>query len=182
MIVPDDILYYLPFEALIAADSNTDVSTDSLASQPYLGKEYDFSYTPSASVLVTLERINAGKGLNRPTLLAFGDPALQSSPAPTQVALSTRGAYEQMGVGFERLPYSAEEVRGVAVAYGIKPDSNSIYLGSKATKKTLMGLDLTQYSILHFATHAVMGDEVKWINQPALILSPDQRASQTTDF
>ena len=173
VIVPDDILYYLPFEALIAADSRPDVSTDSLASQPYLGKVYDFSYAPSASVLVALERINAGKGSNRHALLAFGDPALQSSPSPTQVALSTRGAYENMGVGFERLPYSAEEVRGVAAAYGIKLDSNSIYLGSKATKKALMGLDLTQYSILHFATHAVMGDQVKWINQPALILSPD---------
>jgi CHAT domain-containing protein len=34
-------------------------------------------------------------------------------------------------------------------------------------------LDLTQYRILHFATHAVVGDEVKWISQPALILSPE---------
>jgi CHAT domain-containing protein len=173
VIVPDDSLYYLPFEALIAANQGPNLSTDSLASQAYLGKTYDFSYAPSASVLVTLERIEAGKASPRHALLAFGDPALQSSPAPAQVALSTRGAYEQMGVGFERLPYSAEEVRGIAAAYGIKRDSNSIYLGSKATKKALMGLDLTQYSILHFATHAVMGDQVKWINQPALILSPD---------
>ena len=173
VIVPDDRLYYLPFEALIATDKGPNESTNSLTSQAYLGKTYDFSYAPSASVLVTLERIEAGKESPRRALLAFGDPALQSSPAPAQVALSTRGAYEEMGVGFERLPYSAEEVRGVAAAYGIKPDSNSIYLGSKATKKTLMGLDLTQYSILHFATHAVMGDQVKWINQPALILSPD---------
>ncbi len=173
IIVPDDILYYLPFEALIAADEVPNRSTDSLASQAYLAKTYDFSYAPSASVLVALERLEAGKGSPRNALLAFGDPSLQSSPAPAQVALNTRGAYQEMGVAFERLPYSAEEVRRVAAAYGIKSDSDSIYLGSKATKKTLMGLDLTQYHILHFATHAVMGDEVKWINQPALILSPD---------
>ncbi len=173
VIVPDADLFYLPFETIIDPKSKVDGPADSIASQPYLGKIYDFSYAPSASVLVTLERIEAGKGSPRHALLAFGDPALQSNPAPAQVALSTRGAYEEMGVGFERLPYSAEEVRGIAAAYGIKPDSNSIYLGSKATKKTLMGLDLTQYSIIHFATHAVMGDQVKWINQPALILSPD---------
>jgi hypothetical protein len=125
VIVPDDILYYLPFEALIATDEGPNESTDSLTSQAYLGKMYDFSYAPSASVLVTLERIAAGKGSARHSLLAFRDPALQSSPAPAQVALSTRGAYEEMGVAFERLPYSAEEVRGVAAAYGIKPDSPS---------------------------------------------------------
>jgi hypothetical protein len=34
-------------------------------------------------------------------------------------------------------------------------------------------LDLTQESILHFATHAVVGDRVKWVTQPALILSPE---------
>ena len=173
VIVPDGDLFYLPFEALIDVKGNLDGSTDSLEAQPYLGKAYDFSYAPSASVLVSLARMrNNPHSVQRP-LLAFGDPVLQSSPAPAQVALSTRGAYEEMGLAFGALPYSAEEVRGVAAAYGVKPDSKSIYLGSKATKKALMGLDLSQYSILHFATHAVMGDEVKWINQPSLILSPD---------
>ena len=50
---------------------------------------------------------------------------------------------------------------------------SSINLGDKATKKRLEELDLTHYRILHFATHAVVGDEVKWISQPALILSPE---------
>jgi CHAT domain-containing protein/Tfp pilus assembly protein PilF len=177
VIVPDGDLYYLPFEALIATDQKADRPNASLASQSYLGKDYSFSYAPSASVLVTIERNarkdRAGIAANRRPLLAFGDPIVRPGPAASQVALSTRGAYEEMGVSFNRLPYSGDEVRRVAAVYGIKSDSDSINLGSQATRKRLEQLDLTQYRILHFATHAVVGDEVKWISQPALILSPE---------
>jgi len=177
VVVPDGDLYYLPFEALIATDEKVERPNVSLASQPYLAKAYSFSYAPSASVLVTIERNarnhRAGRAANQRPLLAFADPTPAYSPATSQVALSTRGAYEKMGVSFNRLPYSREEVRRVASVYGIGPDSSSINLGDKATKKRLEQLDLTQFRILHFATHAIVGDEVKWISQPALVLSPE---------
>ncbi len=182
VIVPDADLFYLPFEAIIDADAKLDGPADSLASQPYLGKIFDFSYAPSASVLVTLTHIRGNPSSAQRPLLAFGDPAFQSAPASSQLALSTRGAYEKMGVGFDRLPYSAEEVRAILAVYGISPESGSVYLGSNATKKALLGLDLSQYRILHFATHAVMGDQVKWINQPALIFSPDGTGAPDSDL
>ena len=178
VIVPDADLYYLPFETLIAPDKKPERPGGSLASQPYLGKAYSFSYAPSSSVLVAVER-NALKNrvsrlANQSPLLAFGDPSLGPSPPASQLALSTRGAYKEMGVTFIPLPYSREEIRRVAAVFGIKPGSSSINLGDQATKKRLEQLDLTQYRFLHFATHAVVGDEVKWINQPALILSPER--------
>jgi len=179
--VPDADLFYLPFEAVIDADAKLDGPSDSLASEPYLGKFYDFSYAPSASVLVALKRIRTRPSSAQRPLLAFGDPAFQSTPVPSQIALTTRGAYENMGVGFDRLPYSAEEVRGIMAVYGISPDSGSVYLGRNATKKALLGLDLSQYRTLHFATHAVMGDQVKWITQPALIFSPDGTGAPDSD-
>jgi CHAT domain-containing protein len=177
VIVPDGELYYLPFEALIATDEKVNGPEGSLASQPYLGKAYSFSYAPSASVLVTIEhnarKDGTGRAANQRPLLAFADPTIGTNPTASQVAFSTRGAYEEMGIRFNRLPYSGDEVLRVAAVYGIEPDSSSINLGDKATKKRLEQLDLTQYRILHFATHALVGDEVKWINQPALILSPE---------
>lgn len=182
VVVPDADLFYLPFEAIIDADAKLDGPEDSLASQPYLGKKYDFSYAPSASVLVALKGIRRNPSSAQRPLLAFGDPAFQSTPAPSQLALSTRGAYTKMGVGFDRLPYSAEEVRAILAVYGISPESSSVYLGSNATKRALLGLDLSQYRTLHFATHAVMGDEVRWINQPALIFSPDSTGAPDTDL
>ncbi len=181
VIVPDGDLFYLPFEAIIDPDAKLDGPADSLASQPYLGKTYDFSYAPSASVLVTLDRIRTSPSSAQHPLLAFGDPVFQSTAQPSQIALSTRGIYEKMGVGFDRLSYSAEEVRGIIAVYGISPDSDSVYVGSKATKKALLALDLSQYRTLHFATHAVMGDEVRWITQPALIFSPDGTGAPDSD-
>jgi CHAT domain-containing protein len=179
IVVPDGQLFYLPFEGLIADDEKLDGPADSLSSQPYLGKIYSFSYAPSASVLVTLKRLHANLDNAPRPLLAFGDPAFQSSSVSQEIALSTRGAYEKMGIGFDRLPYSAEEVRAVMRAYAA--DSGSIYLGTNATKKVLLALDLSQYRILHFATHAVIGDEVKWISQPALIFSPDGSGTLDND-
>ncbi len=181
VIVPDADLFYLPFEAIIDAEAKPNGPADSLASQPYLGKIYDFSYAPSASVLVTLKRLRSSPSSAQRPLLAFGDPAFQPTHAPSQIALSSRGAYEKMGVGFDRLPYSAEEVRRIMAVYGISPESGAAYLGNNATKKALLGLDLSQYRTLHFATHAVMGDQVKWITQPALIFSPDMTGGTDSD-
>jgi CHAT domain-containing protein len=46
-----------------------------------------------------------------------------------------------------------------------------VNLRERATEKRLREMDLTRYRIFHFATHAIVGDEVKWITQPALVLS-----------
>jgi CHAT domain-containing protein len=39
-------------------------------------------------------------------------------------------------------------------------------------------LDLSRYRRIHFATHAVLADEVKWATQPAIILSPEVKDGQ----
>ena len=44
---------------MIDADAKLDGPADSLASQPNLGKTYDFSYAPSASVVVALKGIRS---------------------------------------------------------------------------------------------------------------------------
>jgi hypothetical protein len=57
--------------------------------------------------------------------------------------------------------------------YGIEQGPSSINLKKDSTKERLEDLDVTQDSILHFATHAVIGDRVKWVTQAALVLSPE---------
>ncbi|MGH7964383.1 MAG: CHAT domain-containing protein [Candidatus Binatia bacterium] len=44
-------------------------------------------------------------------------------------------------------------------------------LQEKATEKRLREMDLTPYRLLHFATHAVLSGEMKWITQPTVVLS-----------
>src|SRR5262249_38447416 len=159
VIVPDGDLYYLPFEALIAEERKPEQMTASLASQACLGKTYRFSYAPWASVLVTIQRDarknQDAKATEEHPLLAFGDPTFGPSLAPTQAALSTRGAYEEVGVSFGRLPYSGEEIRRIAAVYALQPGS-SINLGKEATKRRLEEVDFSVYRNLHFAPHRVL--------------------------
>jgi len=179
IIVPDGNLYYLPFETLIADDAgSTDEKSKeppAFQSVPYLVKDYTVTYTPSASVLVTLEKTRKTHSQketpSQAPLLAFGDPLYEATPEPRTVALNVRGAYEERGGGFQRLEYSAKEVEKIAGVYGISLPSDAVNLREKATEKYLRETDLTRYRVLHFATHAILSDEVKWITQPALVLS-----------
>jgi len=176
IIIPAGTLYYLPFEALIEPTARLprEGKVD-LSSLPYVGKQYALSYAPSVSVLRFLDnkrRANIAQfGERQLPLLAFGDPVYSSSPAPQNLAFNVRGTYEKMSGGFNPLPFSADEVKRVAAIYGIAPDSESINLRDRASKRRLRSMDLTRYRVVHFATHAIVGDAVARLTQPALVLS-----------
>ena len=71
IIVPDGILYKLPFETLIRQDANT-------GKESLLVERFDVSYAPSASALAQI----MGKAPGRPydkDLLAFGAPLYPKS-------------------------------------------------------------------------------------------------------
>lgn len=157
VIIPDSSLYSLPLEALIVENNESGDNKDSeqLHAVPYLVKDYVVTYAPSASVLVTLEKsrdLHGQKASSRVSLLAFGDP----SPMPD---------------GFNRLPYSAEEIQKIAGIFGVSLPSDAVNLQEKATKKRLQELDLSRYHVLHFATHAILRDPGQRITQPSLVLS-----------
>jgi CHAT domain-containing protein len=67
IIVPDEDLHYLPFQALPTAPGGG-----------YLGESHRISYAPSATVLASLEPVGA---LVRPRVLAAADPSLRHAPA-----------------------------------------------------------------------------------------------------
>jgi CHAT domain-containing protein len=66
VIVPDEDLHYLPFQALPTAPGGD-----------YLGESHRISYVPSATVLASLEPVGA---LIRPQVLAVADPSLRYAP------------------------------------------------------------------------------------------------------
>jgi len=75
------------------------------------------------------------------------------------------------GQDFKRLEFSAEEVRRIASVWNISPTSENINLRGRASVDRVKELDLSKYHILHFASHAVLGDKVSLASQPALVLS-----------
>ena len=174
IIAPDGPLYYLPFEALIVSGAkNTGTDGKSLADIPYLITQAEVSYVPSASVLVAQTKAQRREQRQAQLpLVAFGDPvyggnaALVSStvPAPlTNIALR--------GLNFNRLEFSEDEVLRIGRIWGIPPTSEHINLRERASVERVRDLDLTRYRVVHFATHAVLGDKVGMLSQPALVLS-----------
>jgi len=145
LIVPDSILYYLPFEALIRPGTDR-----------FLLEDFTIAYAPSVSTYGHL-RNERRSGTGQRSLLAFADPVFSKMiTEPSQDLV--RGIYERGGVQFVRLPSTRKEVESIASLY--KPADCKVYFGREATKVALQREHLAGYRVLHLATHAVIDERV----------------------
>ena len=189
IIAPDGPLYYLPFEALIRPSSQ---KPGSAANANYLLKDFLVSYVPSASVLVTQQKSRSQPNIPKASspLLAFGDPVYSSAGPQPNVADQPRLPINVTlrGLNLGPLEFSANEVRRIAGIWNVLPSSEHINLRGQATTDRLRKMDLAKYRIVHFAVHAVAGDQLNRMSQPALILSqgandePDTGLLQFSDI
>jgi CHAT domain-containing protein/Tfp pilus assembly protein PilF len=151
IVIPDGILYLLPFETLI--DENWKDG------RRYLVERYEISYMPSATSLRVLMEPRA-PALSAEGLLAFGDPLYRRS---------AREAGNGDG-GFGSLPYSREEVRTISKYFSRQ--HRKLFLGRDAREDVLKNMDGHEFSIIHLACHSVV-DEIHPFRS-ALILSPPE--------
>ncbi|MGH7774109.1 MAG: CHAT domain-containing protein, partial [Candidatus Binatia bacterium] len=183
IIVPEGLLYYLPFEALIETSSEEGTKKYStLADVPYLIRRFQISYVPSASVLVAQKNEPVRQQPGRLPLLAFGDPVYREGRVSQLSENDPRKIINVALRSFDlkRLEFSGEEVRHIARIWGVSATSEHVNLGERATVERVREMDLSRYRIIHFATHAVAGDQVGWANQPALLLSQQSGKAEVT--
>ena len=161
IIVPDGILYYLPFETL---------RPPGVPVSGYLIEQYEVSYAPSSSSLVFLSRKAAGPW--RKMLLALGSPTLARAGAGDGDGQAPTGwtvgeIYKGQGFDLSPLPFSKREVLDIA---GHFPEgSMDILLGTGAAEEDLKALALEDYRIVHFACHGLLDEKVPF--RSALILA-----------
>jgi CHAT domain-containing protein/Tfp pilus assembly protein PilF len=168
IIVPDGVLYYLPFETLIP-----DTST-SFSGKDYLIKKYKISYTPSSSALMYLSK-NSNDYERKKGLLAFGNPsyALKSSSKIKQKKTyvdTLREMYLENGFEFSPLPYSEKEIAEISKYF--PKEKKDIYLEDEAKEETFKKVSLKDYQIVHFACHGFLAEEFPF--RSALVLSMDE--------
>ena len=81
------------------------------------------------------------------------------------------------------LPETANEL--CAVAHQLRARKDDVRLGAKASEGDLKDLSeqdkLSQYRVLHFATHGALAGEISGSSEPGLILSPPQVATARND-
>lgn len=129
LIIPDDILNYLPFEALTTSNNDAD----------YLIKEYQISYTNSATLLREQQSKSKSEQNNllayAPSFEKTGENISQNRPA------------------FGPLLYNTDEVTQITSFFNGKA-----IIGNEASLASFSENSET-YNMLHFATHAATNDE-----------------------
>ncbi|HJU90741.1 MAG TPA: CHAT domain-containing protein [Gemmatimonadaceae bacterium] len=162
IIVPDGPLHRVPWDALRLPDNR------------YVAERFSVGVTPSVAVLADLwrrgrEPSGAGARDSGVRLLAYGDPALPNERDPRDSATpemdTYRTAFDSAG-GLPRLRASAREARLVA-RYA---SDAQVRLREEASASSLKRTPLSDFDVLHFATHALVDD--RSMTRSALALAP----------
>jgi len=167
IIVPDGILYSLPFETLIP-DTQDQSSKDD-----YLISKYKLSYVPSSSALLFLSE-NKVNHTSQKDLLAFGNPlymlrnSSKGKKPKTEIQI-LRELYLDQGFDLSPLPYTEREILEISSYF--PEDKKNIYLKDEAREEIFKKAPLKDYQIIHFACHGFLAEEFPF--RSALVLSLD---------
>ena len=74
---------------------------------------------------------------------------------------------------------SSEEIK--TVANYLKPLKSTILLGDDANETNLKKMEMNQFKIIHFATHGEISGALEGLNEPFLVLTPPDEASEAND-
>jgi CHAT domain-containing protein len=152
IIVPDGVLWELPFQALQAAGNR------------YLIEDYTVAYAPSLTVLREMQKQRLRQTrppTAAPTLLAFGNPAFGDE---TAARVKTVFMDEQLGP----LPEAERQVITLGRLYGA--GRSKIYIGAEAREERVKA-EAGHCRILHLATHAILNDASPMYSQVVLAQS-----------
>jgi len=134
-IIPDAVLWDMPFQALRAKNSR------------YLIEDYALYYAPSLTVLREIaKRKSIDSAFNPSTLLAFANPVVGA-----EMVARLRDA--RRGESFEPLPETETEVRSLAQLFGAR--RSKVFVGAEAQETSFKSF-APSYPIIHFATHGII--------------------------
>lgn len=129
-IVPDGVLWRLPFHALVDERGR------------HLAERAAVSYAPSLALPGRASTRRPGAR----SLLAFADPAIQ-----VRTAVATRSLYRDVTLG--RLPDAAAEARTIARLY----DGATVRVGADA-RESAFKREAPAFRVLHLAAHSIVDD------------------------
>ncbi|MCA3263443.1 MAG: CHAT domain-containing protein [Telmatospirillum sp.] len=90
-------------------------------------------------------------------------------PLVRRSAPATTGIDSAELANLPRLPDTADEVRGIALALNAAP--SDLYLGAAANERNVKTVDLSNRRVVMFATHGLIPGDLNGLLQPALALS-----------
>jgi CHAT domain-containing protein len=178
VVIPDNELGTIPFEVLGRRSVDRRVE--------FAGQQRSFMYAPSATVL-TYQRAQGKVKDARESegqMLAVGDPVYDERDPRAKGGVSSgvdvadmrRASMRSYSVerklsAFDRLPWTAEEVRRATAALATRGRAAELRMGYQASESEVKRHDLQKYRYIHFATHGILAGDVPYLQQPALVLT-----------
>ena len=163
--VPDDILHFLPFETLITHKENRE----------WLIEDYKIAYISSISSLREIVQNKKANGAEpQMDLFALGDPYFGSLETNNDGNDFIKDFYRNDTFQFFRLEFSGVEIDKISSLFNeIK---RNIFRREKANEGQLKEHDLSDYKILHFATHSLIDDRNP--ARSSIVLSLDKDSTE----
>ncbi|MBC7636131.1 MAG: CHAT domain-containing protein [Acetobacteraceae bacterium] len=117
-------------------------------------------------------------GIGAPTLAPM--PAIALAMAGTRKVRLLRGGLADPAAlrALPSLPEAAKELRAIGLA--LQPTQKLLLLGDDATETRVKATDLSQYRVIAFATHGLVGGEGA-VPEAALLLTPPATATPLDD-
>src|SRR6266498_2997060 len=177
VVVAPGALSYLPFAALPAPEDKKRPAGDY---EPLIAK-HEVVNIPSASVLSIIRRETAGRQQATKSVAVLADPVFEASDprlasakngsaseetpaapvADAELSELTRAIrtmnFSDARAGFTRLAFSRQEAEGIITLTPKGTDPKATHLN--ASRHLAITRELSQYRILHFATHGMLNSE-----------------------
>ena len=166
IIIPDGLLYCLPFEALMKDNGHE---------AEYLVERYNIVYAPSISALNILMGRQNQLEKDDKDILAIGYPQYElffkekKKQKNMDVKRISSNLILKNNLQISSLPYTKKEIRTIASLF--PQEKRDVYLGKKASEGAVKNSSLDKYKIIHFACHGYLDEGFPF--RSALILTPE---------
>jgi CHAT domain-containing protein len=183
LVVADGALQYIPFDALLVPTASTGSENDSAS---FLIERNQITIEPSITTLIAIRDTNHKRSPKK-LVAILADPVLSSSDERIyhQSLSSTLTAPEKTTTGSEsltrdarlaRLEHATEEADAIS---SLAPRGTTLVAkGFDANRETAMSSEVSQYQILHFATHGFL--DIQHPELSGIVLSAvDQHGMRT---
>jgi CHAT domain-containing protein len=185
---PGDTVYAVnrhdgfPFEVLLENEPSKKGAGYNLSDADWAIKKYSFSYIGSVREFLAGRRIDK-RPVTTNGFLGVGDPLLTgvtSDGTDIQKHLLRGAVGPNMASigGLTPLPDTAIELKSILKQFN---GQGRILLGTDATESAVRRADLGKYEYLSFATHGLVREEIKGIDEAALVLTPVESTGQLND-
>ncbi len=163
VIIPDEYLYYVPFETLC----KNETYNDNLSKIDYLIKKYSVSYHHSATLWLNSVEKSKNKLAENDNFIGFA-PVFDKKTNnrfivsrewmtdTTNIDVATRSVSTDYS-HFNTLPHSEEEIKSIMKLFS-KKDKKAIGYFHKEANEENFKLNVNKYSNIHIASHSFAND------------------------